>query len=562
MKVKKNKILLSIGLLIFLVIIVFSVLKPSFIQFNSENVQLVLKGKSAFTSYNKLNQKNLDILHYDLNFNLFSKKNEIKASCTILAKINELKSNKIILNFYDNMKIEKVLLNNIKAPFSRDSKHLFISRNDITKDTVSIYIQYSGTPKSLGFGSFNFKRFKKEPVVYTLSEPIFASTWFPCNDIPIDKATADIKITNDSSFVSVSNGKLVDIVSSRGKKTYHWKTVYPISTYLISIFSADYDHFSQKYISLNKQDTMNIEYFSFPEHTKLAKVDFSVNLKILKYFSSLFGEYPFIKEKYGVAEFLWPLGAMENQTITGIGANFIGGRKFFNDIYIHELAHQWWGNAVTLKTWKDIWLNEGFATYSEALYFEHESGKDALISTLISKFGEFEGKTLYDPGIKLFDKIVYNKGAWVLHMLRRELGDEQFFQVLRNYYETFKYKNASTEDFKQICENVSQKDLNYFFDQWVCKGKGILKVDYSLESDSLSDNRFVNKLHITQVQSGYNVYSFLLDMKFRMQNGESFAKHYRIKTKDTILTFNSNSLVWDVVPDTESWLLAKFIKKN
>ena len=562
MKVKKNKALLSFALLIFLVIIVFTVLKPSFIQFNSENVQLALKGQSVFTDYNKLNQKNLDILHYDLNFNLFPKKNEIKASCTILVKINELKSNKIVLNFYDNMEIEKVLLNNIKAPFSRDSKHLFISKNDITKDTVSIYIQYSGTPKSLGFGSFNFKRFKKEPVVYTLSEPIFASTWFPCNDIPIDKATADIKITNDSSFVSVSNGKLVDIVSSGGKKTYHWKTVYPISTYLISIFSADYDHFSQKYISLNKQDTMNIEYFSFPEHTKLAKVDFSVNLKVLKYFSSLFGEYPFIKEKYGVAEFLWSLGAMENQTITGIGANFIGGRKFFNDIYIHELAHQWWGDAVTLKTWKDIWLNEGFATYSEALYFEHESGKDALISTLMSKFGEFEGKTLYNPGIKLFDKIVYNKGAWVLHMLRREIGEEQFFQVLRNYYETFKYKNASTEDFKQICENVSQKDLNYFFDQWVYKGKGILKVDYSLESDSLSDNRFVNKLHITQVQSGYDVYNFPLDIKFRMQNGESFTKQYRIKTKDTILALNSNSLVWDVVPDPGSWLLAKFVKEN
>ena len=562
MKVKKNKALLLIVLLIFLVIIIFTILKPSFIQFNSENVQLILKGKSAFTNYNKLNQKNFDVLHYDLNFNLFPQKNEIKASCIILAKVGELKSKRIVLNFYNNLKIEKVLLNNIKVSFSRDNEHLYIPRNNITKDTISIFIKYSGTPKSLGFGSFNFKHFKKEPVVYTLSEPIFASTWFPCNDIPIDKATADIKITNDSSFVSVSNGKLVDIVSEGGKKTYHWKTAYPISTYLISIFSAKYDRFGQKYISLNKKDTMNIEYFSFPKHTKLAKVDFSINLKVLRYFSSLFGEYPFIKEKYGVAEFLWPLGAMENQTITGIGANFIGGRKFFNDIYIHELAHQWWGDAVTLKTWKDIWLNEGFATYSEALYFEHESGRDALISTMMSKFGEFEGKTLYNPGINLFEKLVYNKGAWVLHMLRRELGDQRFFQVLRNYYKTFKYKNASTEDFKQICENVSKKKLDYFFDQWIYKGKGILKVSYNLASDSLSENKYVNRLNITQVRNGYSVYNFPLDIKFRLQNGESFIKQYRVKTIDTTFTFNSSLRIWDVVPDPASWLLAKFVKKN
>ena len=182
-------------------------------------------------------------------------------------------------------------------------------------------IKYNGTPVKAGLASFAFDTYKNKPMIYSLNEPNFASTWFPCNDKPDDKALLDIKITNDSSNVSVSNGVLVNIIKNKERTTYHWKTVYPISTYLICLYSSDYRHFSQQYTSLSGK-TMNIDYYAFPDQLDMAKADFEFHPEVMKFFEKLFGEYPFIKEKYGVAEFQWQMGAMEHQTITGIGSNF------------------------------------------------------------------------------------------------------------------------------------------------------------------------------------------------------------------------------------------------
>ena len=138
---------------------------------------------------------------------------------------------------------------------------------------------------------------------------------------------------------------------------------------------------------------------------------------------------------------------MENQTITGIGSQFITGKKFFADMMIHELSHHWWGDAVTVKSWKDIWLNEGFATYSEALYWEKKSGFNALKSTLSSKFSSFGSGTLYNPIGNLFSRMIYDKGAWVLHMLRKEIGDENFFTLLIIFFSKKYYRDKNVYRF-------------------------------------------------------------------------------------------------------------------
>jgi aminopeptidase N len=477
-----------------------------------------------------------------------------KAKAILFGEIIDSTIDRIDLNFYDNFEIKKVMLNDLSAEYENDGSRFSIPFNYSNGRNFKIEIEYEGTPEKAGLDGFVFGSRKGNSLVYNLSEPTFASTWFPCNDFPADKTLLDIRITNDSNMVSVSNGVLVDVMTNGNRKTYHWRTEYPISSYLVAIYSSDYDHFSDQYISLDGSDTMKVDYYVLPDKLEKAKVDFSDHIKMIKFCAQTFGEYPFIKEKYGIAEFLWQLGAMEHQTITGVSSYLIGGKKYFEDVLVHELAHQWWGNAVGLKNWNEIWLNEGFSTYSEALYYENESGKEALQSTMISKMSSSFTGTLSDPGAFLFTNTVYNKGAWVLHMLRREVNDSSFFKILRTYYETYKYSNASTSDFKNICEEVSGRSLDKFFDQWI-NGEGEIELEYS-SSILKYDNQVKIELGIKQVQDDYEVYHFPLDVQLMYEDSTTKIFSFNISTKDTLLKIISEKDLLNIDLDPDSWLLA------
>jgi aminopeptidase N len=284
-----------------------------------------------------------------------------------------------------------------------------------------------------------------------------------------------------------------------------------------------------------------------------AKIDFAEHPEYMRFFAETFGEYPFMNEKYGIAEFLWQAGAMEHQTITGVASNIITGRNYFDDILIHELAHHWWGDAVGPKSWKNIWLNEGFSTYSEALYYEFKSGKSALQSTMISNYRDnFPGK-LSSPGSFLFTSTVYNKGAWVMHMLRWEIGDSLFFNILRNYFEEYKYKNASTNDFQEICEKVSGKDLDKFFDQWI-NGEGEIELEYAWESEKKTD-KYENSILLYQVQKEYDTYHFPLEVLIQMENGEKKNFLFEINSRETHIEIGTDEKVEFIIVDPDNHLL-------
>ena len=500
------------------------------------------------------NQRKIDILHYDLIFDLFPDEKKFDASAVILGVVKEEGLKTLELNFYDNFDISEVKLNGIESEYFNEDKLLRIILDDsVPLDTFELKVTYSGTPNKVGLEGFVFGKINGTSLVYNLSEPAYASSWFPCNDLPSDKALLDIRIINDSSQVSVSNGILIGIKDEGGRRTYHWKTNYPTSTYLIAIYSSSYQHFSDEYISLDNQDTMAIDYYVLEDDVEDAKTDFAEHPEILRFFAKTFGEYPFIKEKYGVAEFLWQRGAMEHQTITGVASNIIGGKNLFLDIYIHELAHHWWGNAIGLKTWDDIWLNEGFSTYSEALYYEFRSGKSALRSTMMSKSHGNFSVALGNPGSFLFAGTVYNKGAWVLHMLRWELGDSTFFNVLREYYETFKYSNASTEDFVNVCESISGVNLTNFFNQWL-NGTGKIELNYKWKSKRI-ENEFETSIMLEQVQDGFDEYLFHLGITFKYNNGELETFRFNINSKSVELNVRSNKKPVDIILDPNDWLL-------
>ncbi len=565
----KTNILLTLtilGLIALSFYISYSPLSSTVQLVNTSKQQIANQFKSmAEIHYNdnyiSADQHKIDVTHYNIEIDLNTKEQKIKGDVIIKGKLLSNDLHEIDLNFYDNMQILELKVNDQNSDYFFPKKtKLVIPLAQALKDSFKVEIVYEGKPQREGFGGLIFGKYKGKSVVYNLSEPNYASTWFPCNDLPTDKALMDMEITNDTSDVSVSNGILVDSTINGSRKTYHWKTIYPISTYLIALYSADYDRFTEKYVSQDKSDTMTIYYYAFPQQLKAAKIDFSGHAQMIDFFAKTFGEYPFIKEKYGVAEFLWSAGAMENQTITGIGANFVGGKNFFKDIYVHELSHHWFGDAVGLKSWKDIWLNEGFATYCEALYYEHLSDKRALESTMRSDFEDDFSGTLYNP-TSLFNTTVYDKGAWVLHMLRWEVGDSTFFKILRTYYNTYKYKNASTYDFENICNKVSGQNLDKFFNEWVFKGTGDLDLQYNwrIKSGVPVDTVFVD---LQQTQSGYDTYYFPIEIELKGKNNYSTSGRYYITSHDTTLAIAVKGKPTDVVLDPHSWLLVNVEEKK
>ncbi len=522
------------------------------------NKLMTIPSVSVPSGYISDAQYQLDVLHYDISLDLYPEDQLLKGDVVIKAVLRDKNLAEIDLNLYNNMTVSSLLVEGKPVKYENEDTRLRIKTSAASlPDTFNIEIQYEGKPERRGLGSFSFGKKYGHWIVYNLSEPNYASTWFPCNDLPSDKALLDVSITNDSTYVSASNGILMDKTTEGSRRTYHWKTLYPISTYLICLYSSVYDNFTESYISQDKQDTMPIEYYAFPEDLENAKIDFTGHAGFIDFFAKTFGEYPFIKEKYGVAEFLWQLGAMEHQTLTGIGSNFVGGRRFFTDVYVHELAHQWFGDAVGPATWKDIWLNEGFATYCEALYSEHLTGEKALRSSMMSKFDESFSGTLYNPGDDLFSSLVYDKGAWVLNMLRWEIGDDAFFKTLRNYYQKFKYKNASTDDFKEVCEATSGRNLDQFFKQWVFVGNNIPQIDYNWESEN-SSAKYNVALRLEQTEEGYNDYSLPIEFEFKSETGETKRQKINLISKSGEYSFNLDFAPIEVIPDPDNHLLVYF----
>jgi aminopeptidase N len=290
---------------------------------------------------------------------------------------------------YDNLKVKSITTQNMMrtginyqdpknipdwndAAFTQTPEYLIITlgQNDVPMkgDLVALKIDYSGTPVKKGFDSFSFKEIYGNQYISTLSEPTWGPVWWPSKDFPDDKATMNMRLRVPTGMKGISNGLLFDTVQNGdGTTTFNWSTNYPISTYLVSLAVGTYVYWEDSYTSLDGTKKMPVVYYAFPKDSSKAKIDWKSTPEMIKLYSGIFGEYPFIDEKYGNAEFGWTSGAMEHQTITSYGYLLITGDNRFEFVNAHELSHHWFGDAVTTKDWKNIWLNEGFASYCEAL---------------------------------------------------------------------------------------------------------------------------------------------------------------------------------------------------
>ena len=476
--------------------------------------------------------------------------------------------NRVYINLVSDMKVNYVRLGGSEINFSHSNDYIIIeTKNKISrsKDFV-VEINYVGSPKNMGFDSFSFKNFDNEPAIYTLSEPDFAPSWWPCKDIPDDKTTFEMAVTVPNQLTAVSNGLLQEIKDeSNGDKTFYWKSTYPITTYLVSIAIGKYDQWNESYRSLDGAKQMPVDYYTYPSYTEKAKADWKNTVEMIEYFSKIFGEYPFINEKYGMAMFGWVGGAMEHQTISSMGYTLVTGTGKYENVVVHELVHQWFGDAVSPALWKDIWLNEGFASYGEALWEEFKNGKEAYNNFMKKEdYGYFQG-TVYNPEGFIFGPTVYNKGAWCLHMLRGVTGDSLFFKIVRTYYEKFKYKNATTQEFKKVCEEVSGTDLTYFFDQWIFAGTGRPIYRYSWKSEDFQDQHgsgvYTLRLNLRQTQEDYDVYKMPVKVTVKTDNGLqelSFFNDMKIQQFEHPV----NGKPIEVLIDNENWIMKKIEKED
>lgn len=342
---------------------------------------------------------------------------------------------------------------------------LFLAQPLDSGQTATVSVDYEGNPTNGGFGSWALGSHGGVPILSTLSEPSGASSWWPCKDAPDDKAdSAEVRVRVPLGVVATSNGTLAAVDTLGEELLWTWKTRHPIATYLVSLTATNFVRIDDSYVPLAGGRTMPVTHFVYPEDLADALVDFSLTPAMIGFFASAWGEYPFVDEKYGHSEFSWG-GAMEHQCNTSYGSSLIRGDHAYDRIVAHELTHQWWGDLVTCATWADIWLNEGFATYGEALWTEHVGGPGALVPFMNSRCAVSDPSgPVYDPPSTFDSNTVYKKGAWLVHMLRGQVGDEAFFQLLRDWGNgPFRHGSATVADFVAHCEAYAPRDLDGFW---------------------------------------------------------------------------------------------------
>jgi aminopeptidase N len=464
--------------------------------------QLRKLGKVILTE-GTLAQSEYDAKYYKLDLNLNDTTQIISGSVYMYAQALVNGFINLELNFFNNsqMYLDSIKTNNTLLTFSwySDIIHITLDR-PYNQEPFDVTVYYHGHPLEGGLQSFDWSSHGSPsvPVISTLSEPYFAQAWWPCKDMPRDKAdSADINITVRSDLIVASNGLLREVVDHGTTKTYKWHEKYPITTYLIMIATTNYTIFSNWYHPIVGSDSMEVRYYVYPEYLSNAQALYPVTPSMIQFYANTFGEYPFVEEKYGMAHFTWG-GAMEHQTCTSILYSW-----YSEWVICHELSHQWWGDYITCHDWHHIWLNEGFASYCEALWAEHTYGSSYYHSYMSSmKFTS--GGTIYiadtTDAWTIFGSIVYDKGAWVLHMLRHMVGDSTFFQILRTYYSEYANGVAVTEDFQGVCEQVSGLDLDYFFQEWIY-GTYYPKYRFSWIYESAGSGYYDVYLHIDQTQT-------------------------------------------------------------
>jgi len=429
-------------------------------------------------------QPAVDVLHYRFALALDDAKDELSGTAAIDVRFVRDGATSLWLDLVGvdaatgrGMRVESVTSGGDAVPFVHEGDRLTlrIASPPGRGDRRRFEVTYRGVPADamvIGPNKHGDRTF------FTDNWPNKARHWLPTIDHPYDKATCEMVVDAPAHYQVVSNGLLVEETDQPGnRRRTHWKQSVPIANWLITLGVAP---FAVQH--LRTIDGVPIQTWVYRQDRDAGFYDFAEpTADVLDFFSRRIGSYAY--EKLANVQSNSVSGGMESATAIFYDDDSVSGTRSvrWRNVIIHEIAHQWFGNAVTERDWDDVWLSEGFATYFTLLYIEYAYGRDAFVAGLEDsrrRVLEFDAqrpdyRIVHDNLADMREVTtsqIYQKGAWVLHMLRSTVGDDRFWDGIREYYARFKNGNASTDDFKRVMEEAGRRDLGWFFQQWLYRG--------------------------------------------------------------------------------------------
>ena len=525
------------------------------------------KGAAAKTTTADLAEDYYDIKYLNFNLNMSDTSVYVSGDVSTTAKVVVASMTNYVFELDTTMNIDSAKVNGVLYPVTNVGwvRTITLSAPLLSGAMFTAQIWYHGLPPGAGASFFNGITHAVTPggthTVFTVSDPYVAKNWWPSKQSILDKVdSVDMFISVPSGVVDGSNGKLVqvDSTSNPGYWKYHWKTNYAIDYYLISVAIARYSEYKHYWHFPASTDSMLIQNFFMDTATfnPAFKAGFDSLGLYIDYFSSLYGRYPFWREKYGVCYTTLP-GGMENQTMTTIGVP---------NTYIiaHELCHQWFGDNVTYRNWGDVWLSEAFATFSEQLFLSHfwspaagKAHRQGLnASALSSPCGMLYVNDTTNSDSLFNQRTVYNKGQAVVRMLQYIApSDSAFFQVLRTYHQNFALGHAITSDLKSLAETVYGINLDTFFNQWIY-GRGFPK--YKISWNQSGSTVFVKLIQSASCPSYTPHFSTPLQIQLHSATADTFIKVYN--SLDTqIYSFTWSPTMTNVYLNPDVWTLLQLL---
>ena len=505
-----------------------------------------------------------DVRFYWLDINLERTSTNISGNVTINAVVQNAPLDTFAVELVSQLVVDSAKINGIIRPVTQNTGNVFVipASAIVIGSNISVQIFYHGTPPSGGFfsgishatsGSWG------NEVVWTLSEPFNANQWWPCKQVLSDKADSSwVFVTTSNTNKVGSNGILTNIVSVPGNKNrYEWKSKYPIDYYLISASVAKYvDHTTYAHPA-GTTDSVMIQNYIYDNPATLPNFQGIIDstAQMIELYSQLYGMYPFKNEKYGHS--MAPIsGGMEHQTMTTLG-------YFDFSLISHELGHMWWGDHVTCNTWQDIWINEGFASYSEYLcrqYLHSLADAQAYMLDEHTSVMSSTGGSVYVPIASITDenrifdsRLSYDKGSAIIHMIRFELqNDTTFFNVLKDFQIQYAYNTATGADFKNFLNSHTSNNFNDFFNQWYT-GEGY--PTYNLVWHQANDTVYFSSTQTTSA-AVTSLFKMLMQYKLKSASGDTLILEYQTNNVNNF-KIHTHKVITGIEVDPNNWVINK-----